>query len=423
MGGKKIALFLSIVILLLLCCCVWCEKSRVENKKKLEDDVISILRRKLESLQKESLTNSDGNLKKEIELVKMQIQDLQKYEKGDTGKKVDPTLGEKPGVESVKGQPFSLEEAGDRQDAEGLDESYRLDYLEGVEDYEEEILEQMEQVEVPEVVEEAGDAEEEQPAYGEEDDSLPDVVPDSVKRTAEGVIDEFEEAEEDEGADADEAKLESSTSASSALVGGSPLGGSTEEEKEEEEEKGKDVMQGNFQLEEQGKDDVPGNFKLEKETKKRGQPLRETSSDGDKAIKPPLSGQKPNKECFNKLHKDVGLTKDSANQINPPPMDDKGKDEGQKYKSPTQNGDNSVGANNFGGCSQGENSNGTCPLDIFKKVLEDENFLQEFDNFIHNLYGYSKKDTPCGRDQMENENLYMDLLTNALSFLNTIEVI
>lgn len=411
MGGNKSALFLSLLILLL--CCAWCEKPGVEKKKKLEEDVIGILRRKLESLQKRSLTNSDGKLKKEIELVKKQIQELQKYEKGEAGKKVDATLGEEPGVESAEEQPLSVEEAGDTQDED------RLDELEGVEDFEEENLEQSEQVEEAEVVEEAeeeaGDAEEEQPAEAEEDGSLLEEAPNSVERKAEGAIAEFEEADVEEGAEADEGvEADEGADADEASLGSFDLEGELIEED----------LQESFDLEgEQEEEDLQEGFKSEEEANQGGQLPREIPPHGEEAVEPPLRGNKPSMEYVGNLHSDVGPTEGSANQISPPSVDEKGKEDGDKYKSASQDGGNSVGINNFGGCFQGGNSNGICPLDIFKKVLEDENFLQEFDSFIHNLYGSSKNNTPWGGDKMGNENLYMDLFTNALSFLNTIEVI
>ncbi|KMZ79315.1 hypothetical protein PVIIG_01788 [Plasmodium vivax India VII] len=77
-----------------------------------------------------------------------------------------------------------------------------------------------------------------------------------------------------------------------------------------------------------------------------------------------------------------------------------------------------VGFKNDGAAS----SDATPLVDVFKKALADEKFQAEFDNFVHGLYGFAKRHSYLSKERMGDTTRYSDLLKNAISLMNTIEV-
>ncbi|GAW82221.1 merozoite surface protein 7 [Plasmodium gonderi] len=61
-------------------------------------------------------------------------------------------------------------------------------------------------------------------------------------------------------------------------------------------------------------------------------------------------------------------------------------------------------------------------VDSLKKALTEEKFQTEFDNFIHGLYGFVKRHNYLSDERMKNVESYKSFLKNALSLLNTVDV-
>ncbi|SCO93707.1 MSP7-like protein, putative [Plasmodium malariae] len=68
---------------------------------------------------------------------------------------------------------------------------------------------------------------------------------------------------------------------------------------------------------------------------------------------------------------------------------------------------------------EGNNSSATNFTNVFKKVLEDNVFHEKFDNVIHGIYGFAKRHSYLSSERINNNDAYKVLFNNALSLINT----
>ncbi|GAW82224.1 merozoite surface protein 7 [Plasmodium gonderi] len=77
---------------------------------------------------------------------------------------------------------------------------------------------------------------------------------------------------------------------------------------------------------------------------------------------------------------------------------------------------------NIGFKKEGENTVSNSIAEVFKKVLAEEKFQKEFDNFVHGLYGFAKRHNYLSQERMNNEDVFGNLLKNAINLLNTTQM-
>ncbi|KMZ91334.1 merozoite surface protein 7 (MSP7) [Plasmodium vivax Mauritania I] len=128
---------------------------------------------------------------------------------------------------------------------------------------------------------------------------------------------------------------------------------------------------------------------------------------------------------LDKLYDEVLTTSDNTNGIHVPDYHSKYNTIRQKYEYSMNPVEYEIVKNlfNVGFKNDGAASSDATPLvDVFKKALADEKFQAEFDNFVHGLYGFAKRHSYLSEARMKDNKLYSDLLKNAISLMNTIEV-
>ncbi|GAW82216.1 merozoite surface protein 7 [Plasmodium gonderi] len=132
------------------------------------------------------------------------------------------------------------------------------------------------------------------------------------------------------------------------------------------------------------------------------------------------NGQSPNVKYLDKLYDEILHTTDE-NGINVPPYHSKFNNFRKNYEFSMNEREYDIVKNLFDVCfKKDNNSNVTCFIDVFKKVLEDEKFQKQFDNFVHGLYGFAKRHNYLGGDKTSLAEAYKALFLNALSYLNTL---
>ncbi|SBT40731.1 merozoite surface protein 7 (MSP7), putative [Plasmodium ovale wallikeri] len=76
----------------------------------------------------------------------------------------------------------------------------------------------------------------------------------------------------------------------------------------------------------------------------------------------------------------------------------------------------------FGDCfkkGNDDNSNATCVINVFTKVLNDKAFREEFENVVNGIYGFAKRNSYLRGERITNEEMYKAIFNNALNMLNT----
>ncbi|SBS90295.1 MSP7-like protein, putative [Plasmodium ovale] len=66
-----------------------------------------------------------------------------------------------------------------------------------------------------------------------------------------------------------------------------------------------------------------------------------------------------------------------------------------------------------------DNSNATCVINVFTKVLDDKAFREEFENVVNGIYGFAKRNSYLRGERITNEEMYKAIFNNALNMLNT----
>ncbi|CAG9473355.1 unnamed protein product [Plasmodium vivax] len=128
---------------------------------------------------------------------------------------------------------------------------------------------------------------------------------------------------------------------------------------------------------------------------------------------------------LDKLYDEVLTTTDNTSGIHVPDYHSKYNTIRQKYEYSMNPVEYEIVKNlfNVGFKNDGAASSDATPLvDVFKKALADEKFQAEFDNFVHGLYGFAKRHSYLSKERMGDTTRYSDLLKNAISLMNTIEV-
>ncbi|EDL44409.1 merozoite surface protein 7 (MSP7) [Plasmodium vivax] len=128
---------------------------------------------------------------------------------------------------------------------------------------------------------------------------------------------------------------------------------------------------------------------------------------------------------LDKLYDEVLTTSDNTSGIHVPDYHSKYNTIRQKYEYSMNPVEYEIVKNlfNVGFKNDGAASSDATPLvDVFKKALADEKFQAEFDNFVHGLYGFAKRHSYLSKERMGDTTRYSDLLKNAISLMNTIEV-
>ncbi|VUZ97472.1 MSP7-like protein [Plasmodium vivax] len=128
---------------------------------------------------------------------------------------------------------------------------------------------------------------------------------------------------------------------------------------------------------------------------------------------------------LDKLYDEVLTTTDNTSWIHVPDYHSKYNTIRQKYEYSMNPVEYEIVKNlfNVGFKNDGAASSDATPLvDVFKKALADEKFQAEFDNFVHGLYGFAKRHSYLSKERMGDTTRYSDLLKNAISLMNTIEV-
>ncbi|GAW82218.1 merozoite surface protein 7 [Plasmodium gonderi] len=127
---------------------------------------------------------------------------------------------------------------------------------------------------------------------------------------------------------------------------------------------------------------------------------------------------------LDKLYDEVLTTSDNRSGINAPDYHSKYNTIKTKYELSMNPVEYEIVKNMFNAGFKKEDDMNTNPLvDIFKKVLTEEKFQNEFDNFVSGLYGFAKRHNYLSEERMKNGGQgYTDLIKNALTLLNTIVV-
>ncbi|SCP05422.1 MSP7-like protein, putative [Plasmodium ovale] len=96
----------------------------------------------------------------------------------------------------------------------------------------------------------------------------------------------------------------------------------------------------------------------------------------------------------------------------------------KKYNFPMNGKEYNMVKQLFGECFKKEDTanvseNATCQVDVLANVLQDKEFSEQFDNFMHGLYSFAKRHTYLSDARLKDENAINGFLKNALSLLNT----
>ncbi|SBT78084.1 MSP7-like protein C-terminal domain containing protein, putative, partial [Plasmodium ovale] len=96
----------------------------------------------------------------------------------------------------------------------------------------------------------------------------------------------------------------------------------------------------------------------------------------------------------------------------------------KKYNFPMNGKEYNMVKKLFGECfkkgdTTNASENATCQVDVLAKVLQDKEFGEQFDNFMHGLYSFAKRHTYLSDARLKDENAIKNFLKNALSLLNT----
>ncbi|CAG9473360.1 unnamed protein product [Plasmodium vivax] len=137
----------------------------------------------------------------------------------------------------------------------------------------------------------------------------------------------------------------------------------------------------------------------------------------------PESGRVPNVKYLDKLYDEVLKTTDAKDEIHVPPFHSKYNDFRTKYEFTMNEREYQIVKNLFDAFFKKDgNPSPADAVSFFKKMLNDPNVQKEFDNFVHGLYGFAKRHSYLSEARMMDNKLYSDLLKNAISLMNTLQV-
>ncbi|GAW82219.1 merozoite surface protein 7 [Plasmodium gonderi] len=429
------------ILVLLVYCSIPTVKSGIQKKKNVQEDVLNILMKKLENLNKLRSIHSNENYNMEIESLKEKIQELQKDETFQSGENVDSLLNEQSGDQLTKNLfwgGFQNDTSSEEDETDEMDEANEEDVIENAHGIDYSLnVDNLEDNEEKDSIENVGISAIEE-LEGGEDQLMDTAVDGSLSAEHDEVTDEkFEELDtvttlkpeneqineeesyieeendeytmEDGFVDSDisDISLDNSISSSYEELEKKPIGSYTEENQED--------LEKNF-------DDGINTESIEEDLEQVT--LDQTTPSGEKESSEQMENEHlSNENYFDKQNDDVSETADDINGAEEPIFHGRHKGDRKSYESFPNDIDNLLEKKFCDACTKGDHTDATCTLDVFKKVLEEENLLKEFEGFIQNMFGNTESNNNLEEPKMEKGKMYLDLFNNVIDFLNSIEVI
>ncbi|GAB67714.1 merozoite surface protein 7 [Plasmodium cynomolgi strain B] len=374
-------------LLLFLFCCASSEKLGTHKKKKLEQEAMHALMKKLENLYRLSATNNSEVLNKEIESLKKQIDQLHQHGGVIEGENLGHLLESEAANESTKKTIFGMDE-------DDLD-NYDVDFtgqgkgkIKGQADTGQGAQETTGNL-AAQAGGEASDrgGQQQQPARPSGSDSPGGVVEGGLVNvnTLQNVP----------------VHVQSSRNGPQTTdPQPGPVANPSEGQRANETSQG---VEG---------EPTVGPAVIPQPTSTVTTPER-TSNSNDVKIK-----------YMDKLYDDILSTSGKTNEIHIPLYHSKYNTIRKDYELSMKPVEYQIVKNlfNVGFKKEGESSAANSLTEVFKKVLVDEKFQDEFNNFVHGLYGFAKRHNYLGNKRLENTTVDSDLLKNAFSLMNTLEV-
>ncbi|SCP05418.1 MSP7-like protein, putative [Plasmodium ovale] len=376
----KVGIFFSFFFLFLFryVTCKVTAKNKQKNYSK--EGFLNLLNKKLENLNNTVSGEVSANFNKDIELLKKEIEELQKYEKAYGAEDFDENLEDESG-----------DGLGKKKKILGVDED-ELD------NYDEEFFGQSKTTMKGEDYQEDTDAQDDTDEQGETD-----AQDDSSGEDHHMVPGEIAE-------------------------GNSPLEGTND--------KGAAQKSGEFPPKEtsNGKVSLDGADPHNEASNGHDAPPGEVPPYGVESTDPEVAPgkQKAPEQGFNttnaevqyldNLYDDAIRETNKNNQVHNPQHHTNYDTLNKNYDFPMTSKEYDMVKMLFGDCfkmGNDENSNTVCLIDLFKKILEDKIFMKQFENFMHSIYSFAKRHNYLGHEKMKNEELYKELFNSALKLLNT----
>ncbi|GAW82220.1 merozoite surface protein 7 [Plasmodium gonderi] len=398
---------------LFLFCCVVSEKIGPQKKKKnLEEDAAHMLMKKLEKLYKLNETNNGEIFNKEIESLKKQIEALHQ------GK-----------VDSSEGNIAQLLE-NESKDEFGQKTIFGMDE-EDLDNYDADFIGQSK----GKIMGQSGEI---VAVQGNDTEQVQEVKSESLASPAEDQTDEESIVVKSPGGSV-EVGLENVQNPQTVQQEAVPVTGSTEGQRADQSADGHTQVEQVTQPEADssrssavgnpGSPEVSGTEQPQEGGSR--QPAASAEVPSEPAAIPPatppaaLDSAKESKiKYLDKLYDEVLTTCDNRSGINAPDYHSKYNTIKTKYELSMNPVEYEIVKNMFNAGFKKEDDMNTNPLvDIFKKVLTEEKFQNEFDNFVSGLYGFAKRHNYLSEERMKNNTENTNLVENAINLLNTIEVV
>ncbi|EUD67656.1 hypothetical protein C922_01841 [Plasmodium inui San Antonio 1] len=126
---------------------------------------------------------------------------------------------------------------------------------------------------------------------------------------------------------------------------------------------------------------------------------------------------------LDKLYDELLKTTEGKDGIHVPLFHSKYNDFRKKYEHTMNEREYQIVKNLFEGFFKEGHSKCGCPVEFFKKLLNDAGLQKQFDNFMHGLYGFAKRHNYLRGERMTDRKLCEEVLKNVINLLNTIEII
>ncbi|CAA9989978.1 MSP7-like protein, putative [Plasmodium knowlesi strain H] len=391
---KSIAIFGSLFVLLSHSI-VSSEKVCIQKKKNnLEQDAMHMLMKKLESLYKLSATDNSEVFVKEIEALKKQIEQLQQHGGVNEGVTLGHALENEAANESTKKTIFGVDE----DDLDNYDVDFTGQSKGKIKGQSSKYQKKV-----------AGNDEPNVEASGVGTTGTGDSGTESPPGTT--------GTQNAQSAENSVSQSTQSTVSSSVSTGESSGSGNTGASSESSQSSSGDGSQKNDEV-------VPPLQNNGEVTSDAAQSSSQAAPEGPAAPAGQAShAPVPEVKYLDKLYDEVLKGEDGKNGIHIPEFHSKYNDFRKKYELTMNEQEYQMMKKLFDAFfKKGESTNAVCPLEFFKKVLNNMSLQEEFDNFQHGLYGFAKRHNYLRGEKTTNEKLYHDLLKNIINLLNTIEM-
>ncbi|SBS96959.1 merozoite surface protein 7 (MSP7), putative [Plasmodium malariae] len=375
-------------------------KSNLRGKNyNLDGYIVDVLQKKLGNIHNIGQNNASDSFNKKLEILKKQIEKIQKYETEYGGK----------GYEDILDSEFQDESGKKKKKIFGMDED-------DLDNYDEDFLGQSAKGGQHATNSANGDVTSTQLTN---DQSTEQVNGQSSSETAVAAAEQLDQKVNTDGSLPNNQTLATSTSSGSSPTNNpSASGGSgAQDERSENSELTPENAQNSS---EKGQEGTPQTLPS---SPTASNPSIQASTSGN-SIPGKVANESSKVKHLDKIYDDLLETSETKNEIDQTPYHTKYNDFKREYDDFTMNDkEYDMVKKLFQECFKngaGEGSNTTCLIDVFKKALEDNIFRKKFENFMNGIYSFAKRHNYLNDERISNEEQYNALLKNALTSLNTL---